>query len=87
MRRLGEEPLLAVDPERRAGRASASIPPRAWTAARAGQPGLAGRGLEADAVGGAAAHHEQVAGAGGRAAAVAAGVAALEPVHVEHARG
>ena len=49
------------------------------------EAGLAGRRLEADAVGGAAADHQQVPVARGGAAAVAEDVAALDRVHVEHA--
>ena len=47
---------------------------------------VAGRRLEADAVGGAAADHDDVAGLGRGAAPVAEDVAALDGVHVEHGR-
>ena len=87
VRRLGEEPLLAVDRERRAHE-----PGRVETAARqrrgAGlEPGVAGRGLEADAVRRTAADHQDVAGLRGGAVPVAEGVAALHRVHVEDGRG
>ncbi len=48
--------------------------------------GLAGRRLEPDAVGGAAADDQEVPGPRGLAAAVAERVAAVELVHVEHGR-
>ena len=66
---------------------TASRPPRARVAARALSGGLAGRCLEADAVGGAAADDEDVAGLRGGPAAVAEDVAALDRVHVEDRRG
>ena len=49
------------------------------------EAGVAGRRLEPDAVGGAAADDEQVAGLGGAATAVAEHVAPLDLVDVEHA--
>ena len=85
--RLGEEPLLAVDRERRAHEAD-GVQAAAGQGRGAGPEGLvAGRRLEADAVGGAAADDDDVAGLGARAAAVAEGVAALDLVDVEDRRG
>ena len=88
VRRLGEEPLLAVDPERRAGAARPRPGRRGPRSRRATcSPASPMRRLEADAVRGAAADDEQVAVAGRCAAAVAEPVAALDLVHVEHGRG
>ena len=66
---------------------TASRPPRARVAAARLERGVADRGLQPDAVGGAAADDEQVAGPRRGAAAVAEDVAALDRVHVEHGRG
>ena len=86
VRRLGEQPLLAVDGVRRAhepGRVEAALgdPGRPVL-----QRGAAGGRLEADAVRRAAGHHQDRAGRRGGAAAVAVDVAALDRVHVEHGR-
>ena len=84
VRRLGEQPLLAVDGERRPHEAD-GVEAAAGEGRGAGPDRGAARGrLEADAVGGAAADHDDVAGLRGAAAAVAEDVAALDRVHVEH---
>ena len=66
---------------------TASRPPRAKVAARASHRGGAGGRLETDAVGGAPADHDDVAGLRGAAAAVAEHLATLDLVDVEHGGG